>query len=143
MKPEDVQVLFNLGVIAMQSGGISEAIEFYTRALNLDTDHFEAHNNLGVAFLSVKNREKALQHFREALRIQPDNKALHHTINILTRDKKLLSSPPEYIRSLFNSYADHYDVHITQTLKYDVPQQLFAAVNHHADVKNAHWDILI
>jgi predicted TPR repeat methyltransferase len=142
VKPEDVQVLFNLGVIATRTGSIADAIEFYTRALNQDANIYEAHNNVGVAFLSVKNREKALQHFREALRIQPDNKSLQHTINILTHDKNLSSSPPEYIRSLFNSYADHYDAHITQALKYDVPKQLFAAVNHYADVKKAHWNIL-
>lgn len=141
IKPEDVQVLFNLGVIAMRSGNTASAIEFYTRALQYDADIYEAHNNLGVAFLGVKNREKALQHFREALRLHPD-KALQHTIDILARDKDFSSSPPEYIRSLFNSYADHFDVHVTKSLQYSVPKQLFSMVDKHVDVNKTRWDIL-
>jgi len=141
VKPDDTQVLFNLGVIAMQSQRVTEAIAFYTRLLNHDADFYAAHNNIAVAYLSVKNRKKALEHFREALRIQPD-KALEHTIDILMQDKELSSSPPEYVRALFNAYADHYDAHITQTLKYSVPEQLFKVVNDYTDVKQTNWTIL-
>lgn len=123
--PEDVQILFNLGVIAMQQGKTRDAIELYNRILKVSPDHYEAHNNLAVSFLSVKNREKALEHFCEVLRINSDDEAVQHTIKILKRDKTLSASPPEYIRSLFDSYADHYDAHITQTLNYKVPKAIY------------------
>lgn len=142
VKPDDVQVLFNLGVIAMQQGSLREAIEFYTRVISVDVDFFEAYNNLGVTYLSMQNREKALQYFREALRMQPDNKAFQHTIDILAQDKQLSASPPEYVRSLFNSYAGHYDTHITETLHYDVPRQLYAAVSRQMNISHMDLDIL-
>jgi len=140
--PDDIQVLFNLGVIAVQQSRLSDAIEFYARAAAINPDFCEAHNNLGVAYLFIKDRKNAVKHFREVLRLQPDNKALQHTVDILARDKELTGSPPEYIRSLFDSYADHYDVHLVNTLKYDVPQQLFTMVNKHIDVASLHGNIL-
>ncbi len=141
--PADVQILFNLGVISMQQGKTNEAIEYYQRALKIDPNAYEAHNNLGVAYLSIRKTELALQHFREALRIQPDNEAIRHTIRILVHDKSLSSSPSEYVRSLFDSYADHYDTHITTALHYQVPKLIYQAVSHnHALKNNAELDIL-
>jgi predicted TPR repeat methyltransferase len=142
IKPDDIQSLFNLGVIAMQQSKITEAIEYYQRVLSIDADNFDAHNNLGAAYLYTKDREAALKHFQKVLQMQPENKALQHTINILGHNKDLTSSPPEYIQSLFNAYADHYDTHIVNTLKYDVPQKLFAMVNEYVDVLHAGWHIL-
>lgn len=142
IQPKDIQALFNLGVIAMQQGKIVEAIELYQRVLGIDPENFDAHNNLGAAYLYTKNREGALKHYHKVLQMQPENKALQHTLNILMHNKDLASSPPEYIQSLFNAYADHYDAHIINTLKYDVPQKLFAMVNEHIDVNNAGCKIL-
>ncbi len=140
--PTDVQVLFNLGVLAMQQSRIDEAITYYLKAVLQDKNLYEAHHNLGFIFLVKKNKENALHHFREALRIQPQNEALQHTINILLGDKKLTASPPGYIRSLFDSYADHYDAHLLQTLHYQVPHHFLALLKTQRNFKHATLDIL-
>lgn len=156
--PNDIQVLFNLGIINMQQGRTQEAINYYLQVIKLDPDFFEAHNNLGIAYLAAKNAEAALIHFREASRIQPNNVAIGHMINIITREKNLSASPPEYIRNLFDSYADHYDSHLEQSLHYQVPKLIYQAVqeigtkpfkfiprgrsNHLINDGNKQWDIL-
>jgi len=124
----DVQVLFNLGVISTQQGKIDEAIDFYLRAVKQNPDFYEAHNNLGAAYLAIKHTDTALLHFRESLRIHPDNQAVRHTIDILMHKRDLPAAPPEYISSLFDSYADHYDSHLTEALHYQVPECLYQAV---------------
>jgi predicted TPR repeat methyltransferase len=140
--PGDTQIFFNLGVISTQQGRINEAIDYYLQALKLDANFHDAHNNLGVAYLTVKDANSALLHFREALRIQPNDEAVRHTINILTHEKKLSVSPPEYIRSLFDSYADHYDSHLLQSLHYQVPECLFHMVKDAAGLPGANWEVL-
>ena len=129
--PQDVQALFNLGVINMQLGHIDDAVKYYSDAVRQNNDLYEAHNNLGFIFLIRKNKQAALLHFREALRIRPDNEALRHTITIITQDKKVATSPPAYIESLFDSYADHFDTHLKQSLHYQVPELIYQAVNIH------------
>lgn len=140
--PDDVQVLFNLGVINMQQGDVDQAVQYYLRAVNLDTNLYEAHNNLGFIFLVRQDKANALLHFRAALRLQPDNIALSHTIHIIEGGKNVTISPPEYVRSLFDSYADHFDSHLTQALHYRVPAMMYDLVQAHVDLAGRQWDVL-
>jgi predicted TPR repeat methyltransferase len=127
--PNDTQILFNLGVINMQLGLTDIAIQYYQRTLQTNPDNFAAHNNLGVAFLSKQHPGYALHHFKEAQRLQPDNQAIRYTVQMLSQDQRLLASPPEYIKNLFDTYADHYEIHLQQALDYKVPEQLRHAIN--------------
>jgi predicted TPR repeat methyltransferase len=48
---------------------------------------------------------------------------------MLSQDQRLLASPPDYIKNLFDAYADHYESHLLQSLDYQVPELLFNAVS--------------
>ena len=136
IQTNDLQVLFNLGVISMQQGQVREAIAFYSRAIELNPDYHEAHHNLSIAYLEIKDRKKALNHFCEVLRILPNNEAVRHTIHILKNEKNITASPPEYIQTLFDSYADHYDSHLETTLHYEVPRFIAEIVKKNCNLDN-------
>lgn len=140
--PEDTQILFNLGAIYMRESLLDEAIPYYQRAITIDPNYFEAHNNLGIAFIARQHPEFALKHFKEALRIQPNNQAIAYTIEALKKNPRLLDSPPDYITTLFDAYADHYDAHLVEALDYKVPQLLLDAVATVKNIPHASWDIL-
>lgn len=128
LTPDDIQILFNLGFISMQLGQIDHAIRHYQQVIQIDPDYFPAHNNLGTAFLAKQHIGYALQHFQEALRLQPHNTAIRYTVDMLKKDQRLLAAPPDYVKNLFNAYADHYEAHLTTALDYKVPDLLFNAV---------------
>lgn len=142
LMPNDIQILFNLGVINMQQGQVDTAIQHYQRAVQINPDDFAIHNNLGVAFLAKQHLGFALQHFQEALRIQPKNEAVQHTLKILSEHQHLLASPPAYVKSLFDSYADHYEPHLLTALDYQLPTLLQRAVLETAKPQPSSWDIL-
>lgn len=119
--PNDVQILFNLGVINMQQGYLDQAIQYYQKALSYEPDVFAVHNNLGVAFLAKQHAGLALQHFQQALRIQPTNQGIGYIVEMLKQNKQLLAAPMEYVKTLFDNYADHYEPHLLQALDYQVP----------------------
>lgn len=121
----DQQVLFNLGVIAMQQQQLNKAIDFYQQVVALNADHLEAEHNLAFAYLAMQQKDLALLHFQQVQRLDPNNISVQHTINILTQKKDITTSPPDYVRALFNSYADHYDAHLKEVLQYHVPAELY------------------
>lgn len=128
LSPKDCQVLYNLGVISMQQGLTKEAIDYYAKAIAINPDYYEAHNNISVAYLHLKDYESAKKHYSDVLRILPHNEAVKHTIDILNQNQTISGSPPEYIRVLFDSYADHYDSHLSEGLHYQVPRLLYELV---------------
>ena len=139
LMPEDTQILYNLGYINMQQGFTDNAIQNYQRAIKLNPNYFAAHNNLGVAFLAKQHIGFALQHFNEALRLQPKNEAVRYTINMLSQHQHLLAAPPDYVKTLFDAYADHYEPHLLEALDYQLPQLLHDAV---LKSEQTSWDIL-
>ncbi len=142
LAPEDTQILFNLGVINMQQGNIDNAIQHYQRVIRLNPNLFAAHNNLGVAFLAKQHVGFALQHFQEALRLQPKNEAINYTVKMLSQNQRLLAAPPDYVTTLFDSYADHYEPHLLKALDYQVPKLLYNAVQQVTHKNPFPWDIL-
>ncbi|HLB42882.1 MAG TPA: tetratricopeptide repeat protein [Gammaproteobacteria bacterium] len=129
LSPSDTQLFFNLGVIETQLGRMSSATDFYLQALKINPDFFEVYYNLGVLSLRTKGPEVALGYFHEALRLQPHNTIVQHLIDVLTQDKHLSTLPADFVNSLFDSYADHYDVHLIDILHYQLPQLFLKQIN--------------
>jgi tetratricopeptide (TPR) repeat protein len=53
-------------------GRVDEAAAEFSKALKINGDYAEAHNNLGVVLASQGRFKEAIEHFRQALRINPD-----------------------------------------------------------------------
>ncbi len=141
LQPKDTQILFNLGYINMQQGFLDLAIQYYQRAIAIDPDLFSAHNNLGVALLAKQHPALALQHFQKALSLQPHNEAVAYTVTALAKNKQLLAAPADYVQSLFDAYADHYEPHLLNTLDYQLPKLFEKVMTSYLPV-NKQWDIL-
>ena len=139
LAPNDLQVLFNVAVIATEQGRWQDAVSYYERALSINPDLFDAHYNLGILYWQLKQKQKALIHFHEALRVTPGQQAAQYAIHVLTGGRSIAGSPPTYIKSLFDSYAGHYDHHLSQILQYQIPRIFLEAL----DIKpSTSWDIL-
>ncbi len=142
LSPADTQILFNIGVINMQQGFTDSAIQYYQRALQIDPNDFSLHNNIGVAFLAKNHISYALHHFKEALRLEPNNKSIAYTVQMLSQNQRLHASPPEYIKTLFDAYADHYEPHLLQSLDYHLPTLFWEAMQAVRKSSSAYWDIV-
>ncbi len=141
LQPDDAQILFNLGVISAQLGEPDHAIQYYQRALQQEGDLFAAHYNVGVLFLARHYPALALPHFKAAARLQPDNSTVQYLLTMLSDKRHLLAAPPEYIQSLFNGYADHYDAHLLHALDYALPDIFINAIQSEL-LKTNQWDIV-
>jgi predicted O-linked N-acetylglucosamine transferase (SPINDLY family) len=71
-KPEHVDALHLLGVIALQRKRFDAAVQLIGRALKLAPAHAAAQSNLGAALLELGRNEEALASFDRALAALPD-----------------------------------------------------------------------
>lgn len=129
IKADDKEVLYNFGVVCEKLNKNEEALQYYLLAIKVDPQYYEAENNVSALYLKNGNREEALNHYKALLKLLPEDEAVSHTINILSQDQTVKTSPPSYIKALFDGYADHYDTHLKTALHYQVPAALYNLVS--------------
>lgn len=115
---------FNIGVLLMYKERNKEAIEYLEHALTLDPTNINIALNLGSIYLKQQNAPKAISSYEMALAQQPDNTEVQYILSALKDDATPERAPDDYLKNLFNHYADHYDEHLTKYLDYTVPQKL-------------------
>lgn len=133
---------YNIGVLLIEKGRHRDAISYLKAAVDLDPMHWPAHLNLGVLFLKLQQREDALVHYQQAAKIKPNDPEIQHILMALTQNKTPEKAPAEYLKNLFDQYADYYDKHLTESLRYKVPQQLHAAIYDETKMDQASWIIV-
>ena len=122
--PNHLDMRYNLGVIASRENHPEEAVSHYRSALAIYPQHFPSLNNLGVLYLQQNDFESAKVYLNRAIQQQPDNIALRYTLNAISGEVSYQEAPQEYIRNLFDHYADHFEAHLCGGLEYCVPDRL-------------------
>ncbi len=130
---------FNIGVLLSDQGRRREAIDYFKQAIQYDPMHLAAYLNLGVEYLKSENLTEAEHYYEQAARINPDDAEIQHILMALTQKKIPEKAPAEYLKNLFNQYASYYDKHLTESLRYRVPQLLHQSIYSHTKIEEAKW----
>ena len=79
VQPELSQAYVNLGCCCDK---VNEAIEYYTKAIWLDSQNAEAYYNLGNVYYKQKDFDKAIECFKKALDLNPNLVNAHHNLKV-------------------------------------------------------------
>jgi len=71
--PEDVNILYNLGMCYSELGNFEKSIETLEKCVGLAPQHANALTALGFSYSRKGENEKAIAKLKEALQIDPDN----------------------------------------------------------------------
>jgi len=73
---------FNLGLLYHKSNKLSEALEEYKKALELDPLNVQAHNNLGMVYKELGRLSEAISQYQKAISINPNYEKAHHNLGM-------------------------------------------------------------
>lgn len=79
-QPNDVSILYNLGMALSDLGRLAPAVEYLGRASSLAPDFVNAKVALGVALQRQQRTQEAIDVLREALRLDPENPWAHRNL---------------------------------------------------------------
>jgi predicted TPR repeat methyltransferase len=113
----------NIGIILKIQGKIEEAIDAYNRAIEIEPENSSAQNNLGNLLKDSGRIDEAVQCFRRAVELDYGNVSARHMLAALT-GMKTEAAPRQYVRELYDRYADNFESHLVETLSYDIPKVL-------------------
>jgi tetratricopeptide (TPR) repeat protein len=109
LKPDFNETYFHMGEALRGQGKISEAIEYYRKALQQkldDTIEYIVHNNLGMALMKQGKMDEAIEHYREAIRLKPDYFVGHNNLGIALENQGKLDEAIEHYKEALRLKPD-------------------------------------
>ncbi len=82
--PEDAELYNALGVERASRGEMSDAIDAFRKALQLDPNSAPSHWHLGAALAQTGARQEAIGHLQRSLDIDPTNRYARDDLDALT-----------------------------------------------------------
>jgi tetratricopeptide (TPR) repeat protein len=126
-----VQGMFDDALRHHQAGRIDNAVARYRRALLLNPDYAEAHNNLGVALVAQARIVEAMTHYERALALKPDYADAHNNLgNALAAQGRIHDAVAHYERALILS-PDHANAHCNLGISLAAQGRVDDAVAHY------------
>ena len=61
--PENIEAIFNLGLLSRQSGQYEKAVERFEKLVEIDESNIQARFLLGLSYLDLRNKAEAKKHF--------------------------------------------------------------------------------
>lgn len=105
-------------------GRIPEAMQAYQDALQRDANHTATLTELGGLYREAGQFEQAAACFQRALDSGGDPEVLRYFLAAVTHKEDVASPPQQYVRQLFDDYAEAFDTHLVQQLGYQGHQLL-------------------
>lgn len=141
IQPDFAEAHCNLGNTLKELGRTGEAENSYRRALEIKPDFALVYGNLGGLLKDQGKLEEALACFQDSDRLLPGNSVTQHQIASLTGNSTT-RAPIQYVEDLFDSYANKFDTHLQQVLKYEIPKQVVALITQNAALPENKWTVL-
>jgi predicted TPR repeat methyltransferase len=128
LSPNDFAALNDLGGLYNGQRRLDEAVACYRRAIAIEPASAMAQYNLGNSLYKAGQRTDALRHLHRALELDPDEARSLHMVRALSGETAV-SAPLDYVRTLFDDYAENFENDLVERLDYQVPAILRAELD--------------
>lgn len=132
LRPQWAEAYSAQGSSLFRLGEFEAALDSYDHALQLKPDHALAHYHRGNALRAMERNDEAIAAYRAALAHGDNPETIAFALASLGVGETPAVLPAEYVRSLFDQYANHFDEHLVNVLDYQTPAYLDALIRRSA-----------
>lgn len=140
LTPDNLDCHMNLALCYMGMGQEEAAIPSLEHVVSRTPDNADAQQTLGNAYLKVGKKSEALACYQTVLRLEPDNPLKHLVAAFSGMTTEV--APAKYVEELFDQYAETFDTHLVQSLRYQAPAFLRELLQAHRELSAARLDVL-
>ena len=125
-EPENVEALGHRATALAELGDIQQALASVERAVSLDPQLGPAWSLRGNLLKVLGRADEARQSFRNAIDRGGHPELNRYYLAAMGGDTAPATPPRQYVESLFDGYAEGFEEHLVEVLKYNAPQILAA-----------------
>lgn len=126
LRPQWAEAYSAQGASLLRLQQFEAALDSYDQALKHKPEHALAHYHRGNALRAMGRDDEAIAAYRAALAHGDNPETIAFALASLGVGETPAALPAEYVRSLFDQYANHFDEHLVQVLGYQTPTYLDA-----------------
>ena len=124
LRPDNPKALMHRGNVLRRLKRPDDALANYDRALRLQPGYADALVHRGGVLTDLGRHEEAVAAYRQALACGGDAQRIRYSLACLGAEAMPRAAPVEYVKGLFDQYADAFDEHLVETLEYQTPALL-------------------
>ena len=102
------------------NGQIPDAIDILEALIKNNPNDALLFNMIGGCYVSLEQLDMAIKCYEKALAFKPDYAVPQHMLNALTGNTST-EPPKEYVKNLFDDYAERFDDSLIKQLEYKLP----------------------
>jgi len=137
ISPSDPDALFGLAATLRVTEAYDEAVTLYEAAFNVEPERTEAYWELAYSREMNGDQSGAAEAYKSCLEHHPDHGMAAHLFAAMT-GAKTSRAPENYVRDLFDDYAETFDSDLVEDLNYVVPQLISTCLeNYLADIDHS------
>ena len=123
-EPDNAEALGHGAAALAERGEATEALALFDRALELEPSRAALWTLRGTVLKELGRASDAAASFRQALERGGDPELNRYYLAGLAGLPPPPTAPRHYVESLFDGYAQQFDAHLVQALRYDAPRRL-------------------
>jgi len=108
---------------------VEQSVECFRTAYELDARNVRALESLGMSLYALQRFDEAAQVYRDWLARDPDHPVPRHMLAACGGAQAPLRAADDYVREVFDAFADSFDEQLLKNLSYRAPQVLAEALN--------------
>ena len=101
--PENIALLFNLGICYKYAERFNEAIDLYQKAITLNPEYGTLYNNLGGCYAHTGRLDDAIANYKKALKLGPSDRAAYNLGGLYMHQGKWSEATAYYTRAIRNN----------------------------------------
>jgi len=129
---ESTDFYYQIANYYLELEDLTNAKKYLELSINLDINFAPGYETLGNVNLKLKDKESAIKSFKELKRLEPENPILY--ILDALENKDLSTAPTEYVKNLFDFFADNFDNKLLNNLNYATPTELLKLLQEKTDL---------
>jgi tetratricopeptide (TPR) repeat protein len=123
--------LANLGIVSEDQGRVDQAVDYYEKALTINSNLLDVNNNLANIFASRGQRDWAIQCYERAIKINPKHYKVHFNLGNALKDQgRPKEAAVEYEKAL-KLNADDENVYFNLGIVLEASGMLDEAIGHY------------